>query len=260
MGYVIGIDPGIYGGVALLHWEGSRVQIEAFVMPTTFMLTSMKDRLATVDAELEEEAPGKVRKKANKKRGKRKRAATGKKHLVDVEALQRRLEAFHVPLGDCQAVVIERVLPRSLEGRSSILTSGTMFGQLLGFFASQHIHPCLPQPTQWKLAVLPDTDRDKAAAIAYSQKHFPDLSLLASPRCRTPHDGLADAVCIAAYARRLVEEHRGQLRRIPDPPVPPRGKAPAPRGVSQGRGRRSDTAATARSSRRKQAVTEKQSD
>ncbi len=59
-------------------------------------------------------------------------------------------------------------------------------------------------PQAWKKAVLAGTARDKAAAIAFATRRFPGVPLLATPRSRTPHDGVADAVCLAEYARRLV--------------------------------------------------------
>ena len=31
---------------------------------------------------------------------------------------------------------------------------------------------------------------------------FPDVSLLATPRCKKPHDGMAEALLMAEYARR----------------------------------------------------------
>lgn len=43
----------------------------------------------------------------------------------------------------------------------------------------------------------------KAQSIAHCQRRWPALSLLASPRCTTPHDGLADALCIADALRLL---------------------------------------------------------
>ena len=39
----------------------------------------------------------------------------------------------------------------------------------------------------------------KAASIAYAREHFPGVELV-PPRCKNPHDGLADAICIAAWA------------------------------------------------------------
>jgi hypothetical protein len=39
----------------------------------------------------------------------------------------------------------------------------------------------------------------KAASVAYVREHFPGVDLV-PPRSKKPHDGLADAVCIAAWA------------------------------------------------------------
>ena len=39
----------------------------------------------------------------------------------------------------------------------------------------------------------------KAASVAYAREHFPGVELV-PPRCKNPHDGLADALCIAAWA------------------------------------------------------------
>lgn len=45
----------------------------------------------------------------------------------------------------------------------------------------------------------------KAAAIAYAREHFPDVELV-PPRCKNPHDGLADALCIAAWATKQLDK------------------------------------------------------
>ncbi len=50
--------------------------------------------------------------------------------------------------------------------------------------------------TATKLVLSHDT---KAASIAYAREHFPSVELV-PPRCKNPHDGLADALCIAAWA------------------------------------------------------------
>ena len=44
--------------------------------------------------------------------------------------------------------------------------------------------------------------QDKAAAIAFAERRFPDLPLQATPRSRVPHGGIADALRPAEYARR----------------------------------------------------------
>lgn len=56
--------------------------------------------------------------------------------------------------------------------------------------------------TATKLVLSHDT---KAASIAYAREHFPDVELV-PPRCKNPHDGLADAICIAAWASKQHKE------------------------------------------------------
>ena len=45
----------------------------------------------------------------------------------------------------------------------------------------------------------------KAASVAYVREHFPGVELV-PPRAKKPHDGLADAVCIAVWASRQLKE------------------------------------------------------
>jgi hypothetical protein len=46
--------------------------------------------------------------------------------------------------------------------------------------------------------VLAGTTKDKDAAIAYCRRAFPDVALVL-PRCRVPHDGIADAVWVKKF-------------------------------------------------------------
>lgn len=45
----------------------------------------------------------------------------------------------------------------------------------------------------------------KAASVAYAREHFPGVALV-PPRSRNPHDGLADALCIAAWATKQLSK------------------------------------------------------
>lgn len=45
----------------------------------------------------------------------------------------------------------------------------------------------------------------KAASVAYVREHFPGVDLV-PPRSRNPHDGLADAICIAAWASKQLNK------------------------------------------------------
>ena len=59
-----------------------------------------------------------------------------------------------------------------------------------------------PAVTSKKTVLSHDT---KAAAIAYAREHFPGVELV-PPSSRNPHDGLADAVCIAAWATEQLDK------------------------------------------------------
>ena len=45
----------------------------------------------------------------------------------------------------------------------------------------------------------------KAASVAYVREHFPGVELV-PPRAKKPHDGLADAICIAAWASKQLNK------------------------------------------------------
>ena len=46
---------------------------------------------------------------------------------------------------------------------------------------------------------------DKNTSIDLCKRLFPDINLLATPRSRKPHDGMAEALLIAEYGRRHYE-------------------------------------------------------
>ena len=63
-------------------------------------------------------------------------------------------------------------------------------------------------PRVWQKAMhagTPDGD-NKQRSIMAAQRFFPLVSLLASPRCRVHHDGMAEALLLAAYGQRI---HKG---------------------------------------------------
>lgn len=65
----------------------------------------------------------------------------------------------------------------------------------------------LTHPKTWKAQILKGTLKDKAAAFAFCKRRFPWVDLQPG-RCKTDQDGIADAVCIAEFARRLAWEGR----------------------------------------------------
>jgi crossover junction endodeoxyribonuclease RuvC len=150
---VLGIDPGLSGGLALIRPEGFTT--EATPMPV----------------------------------------AGGE---IDVRGIYAWLQSmmFHAG-GNCVAYV-EKVGAMPKQGVSSTFKFGKGYGQVLGALAAMGIDTRLVTPQAWKKQVLAGTAQDKDAAIAYCRMRWPGIELV-QPRCRKPHDGLADALCIAAY-------------------------------------------------------------
>jgi len=86
------------------------------------------------------------------------------------------------------------------QGVASTFTFGRGFGGVLGAIKALG----LPMPQAWQKAILAGTPGDKPAAIQYATSRFPSASLLATARSRTPSDGIADALCLAEWGRRVV--------------------------------------------------------
>jgi crossover junction endodeoxyribonuclease RuvC len=60
-----------------------------------------------------------------------------------------------------------------------------------------------PTPQAWKKLILEGTPKDKSAAIKFCRSRWPMLDLRRTPRCKKDHDGIADALCLAEYGRRI---------------------------------------------------------
>ncbi len=104
---------------------------------------------------------------------------------------------------DADLVVIEKVGAMPGQGVTSMFNFGAGYGLLQGICLGVGIPYELVTPQRWKKVVLADTKKDKNAAISYCRRRFPGVSLLASERCKKPHDGIADALCLMEYGRRV---------------------------------------------------------
>lgn len=110
----------------------------------------------------------------------------------------------------CHAVV-EDVHAMPGNGAVSMFRFGQCKGIILGALSALGIPYSLATPQTWQRAIWCAPDRVKIAgkvqpkptSINAAQRLFPDVSLLASPRSVKPHDGMADALLIAEYARRM---------------------------------------------------------
>lgn len=102
--------------------------------------------------------------------------------------------------------VIEKVHSMPRQGVVSTFTFGKNFGSLLGVLISLEIPTLEVTPQVWKKLLFGYTSSDKLKSIDFA------LSLIDRSddfihirRGGKPHDGVAEAICIAEYARR--EKH-----------------------------------------------------
>jgi crossover junction endodeoxyribonuclease RuvC len=119
---------------------------------------------------------------------------------IDIYEISQLIKSQCWP--DNSIAIIEQVHSMPGQGVKSVFTFGKGYGSLIGLLVGLGIRTELVTPQAWKKVVLAGTVKDKDAAIAYCRRAFPQISLLATPRCKTPHDGIADALCILEYGRR----------------------------------------------------------
>jgi|TARA_R100001443_G_scaffold29830_4_gene43124 crossover junction endodeoxyribonuclease RuvC len=159
---VIGIDPGKDGALVVLNHHGSAV---------SSYLTSKEFTL---------------------------RLGKGSKRDYNES---RMVDAFR-SLGNDNNIllaVLEKQWARPGQGVSSTFSTGLGYGLWKGILSAVGIPFIEVSPKTWAKSVLKDVSGDgKGRSVYVASKRVPDLDL--SPGKRTkPHDGLADAACIALY-------------------------------------------------------------
>ena len=95
---------------------------------------------------------------------------------------------------------VEKVGAMPGQGVVSMFNFGHNLGFIEGVLQANGIPYQLVPPQTWKKEF--SLSSDKAKSIEVCQKLFPNVSLLATPRCRKPSDGIAEAILMAEYARR----------------------------------------------------------
>lgn len=100
-------------------------------------------------------------------------------------------------------VIIEKVHSMPKQGVASTFKFGMGYGLVIGICDALSLPYRLVTPQTWKKAVLSGTAKDKDAAINFVRRAYPGVDL-APGRLRVPHDGIADAVCLAEYGRQLM--------------------------------------------------------
>lgn len=95
---------------------------------------------------------------------------------------------------------LEKVGAMPGQGVTSMFNFGASYGYIKGVLEACLIPYQEIPPQRWKKEF--GLNSDKAASVDVCRKLFPDVNLLATERCRKPHDGMAEALLLAEYARR----------------------------------------------------------
>jgi len=120
----------------------------------------------------------------------------------DVDAFAISEWIIHILKGRNNIVAcIEKVHAMPGQGVTSMFKFGFVTGVMHGIIRTLGIPLHLVTPQAWKKEILAGTPKDKDAAIDYCRRVYPNVNLLATPRSRKPHSGMADALCIAKYAQ-----------------------------------------------------------
>ena len=129
-------------------------------------------------------------------------AGKGDKREVDVVALSKIIRDITAGC-DTRLACVERVSARPGQGVTSMFSFGQTCGSIKTTVRLAGIPLVMMTPQAWKKVVLAGTDKSKEAAVAYVRSKYPMISLKATPRCTTDHDGMAEAICMAEYGSKL---------------------------------------------------------
>lgn len=102
--------------------------------------------------------------------------------------------------------IVEKAQTMPKQGLVSAFTYGGSYTGLLTVLQILQIPYQLVSPSIWKRALLPPKEEgagNKDAAIQYCLDRWPGVNLKRTTRCSTSHDGMADALCLAAYGELL---------------------------------------------------------
>jgi|GEM_PF-1682155 len=170
---IIGIDPGRKGGIALLNKEISA----PLVAPLPYSGKELDSGRLSDWIRL--------------------RIGDGDKVVAFVEKSQAMVRPDKAGKASKAGKKSGRV---GVQGNVSSFNYGVGYGQIRGVLGALHIETHLVPHWRWRRIIIPRTRKGKTkpAAIAFCQRRWPELNLI-QPRCRNPHDGIADALCIAAF-------------------------------------------------------------
>ena len=95
--------------------------------------------------------------------------------------------------------VLEHVGAMPGQGVTSMFSFGENFGYIKGLLEAYQIPYELVRPQRWKKAF---GISGKNQSVEVCKRLFPGVSLRRTERCKKDHDGMAEALLMAEYARR----------------------------------------------------------
>ncbi len=174
---IMGIDPGITGGIVVLD-ENQKV-LAKHAMPA---IITKKQTTST-------------------KTGK---TTTKTTTQLDLKVIAQILEewADYVDM-----VYLEKVAAMPNQGVSSVFKFGRVYGALEGMVTAFKMPMTLVTPAQWckelhKGVSASMQPKDKSRVVI--GRLFPKVDLRATERSKKPHEGMVDALLISEYGRRLL--------------------------------------------------------
>lgn len=174
---IIGIDPGLYGAIAIM-WE-----------------ENINQKMGKPDISLIDTPIIEVIKSGKTKKGNRKKA---KEYLEN--SIAAHLEYFYKAPQRCH-VFLEKVGAHPGEGVVSSFTFGMGYGLWKGIIAAYHLPCTLVPPQRWKKEMMEGVS-DKEASLVRAQQLFPNMS---DQICKKKHIGRSDALLICEYGRRTLQ-------------------------------------------------------
>lgn len=168
---VIGIDPGCKGGIAT--WAQTGTGSGDFAYEPTPVVEVKKGR-----------------------------------YELDLAKVKKAIRAYlYDEVSDTWASKVLAIIeyPPKIPGNGVLGTASLFknFGEYRGILSALNIQMDIPSPQQWKKVILPGTAKDKEAAINYVVQNLGLDIPTAGPKTKKRHDGIADAICLAEYGRRL---------------------------------------------------------
>lgn len=94
---------------------------------------------------------------------------------------------------------LERVGAMPKQGVTSMFKFGENFGFIRGLLQANGIPYELVTPQKWKKEF---GATDKNSSVTVCGRLFPSVLLMRTQRCKKPHDGMAESLLMAEYARR----------------------------------------------------------